>query len=80
MDPVTTREQAIQRALDWAEGRLSHINTFMEVEGRSSSLGVEGDERQRTLAWCEMADAQEVVKWAALAQVLLSEQGDAGGG
>lgn len=62
-DKVETREQAIQRALDWAEGRLSHINTYMTMESGP-------DQRIHTLAACEAADAQEVVKWTVLAAVL----------
>lgn len=61
-----TREQAVQHALDWAEGRLSHLNEMMGAEN-----GVEN--RTLTLAHCAQADAAEVVKWSALAQALPSE-------
>lgn len=56
--PPMTREEALDRALDWAEGRLSHTNT------------VHADTPERRLEVVAVLDAQEVVKWAALAQAL----------
>lgn len=56
-------EEALARAGDWAEGRLSHTNVLQDAE-RSP------DERVATLAMIAFADAQEVVKWSALAMAL----------
>lgn len=67
---VMTSAEALKNALDWAEGRRSHWNMMMSVEGRSSDLGLSEDERQKTIAWTAQADAQEVVKWSALAVAL----------
>lgn len=64
MEEVKTSRQAVERMLDWAEGRLSHTNMLMQVEGALA--------RPQTLAAIEAADAQEVVKWSAVAQALVA--------
>jgi hypothetical protein len=58
-----TREEAMQNALDWAEGRKSHWNEFITAEATTES-------RPQTLAALAQADAAEVVKWTAIAAVL----------
>lgn len=65
MSPVLTYQQAIARALDWAEGRLSHNNTMLTAER-------DPEQRAVTLALIEFADAQEVVKWSSLAMALIA--------
>jgi hypothetical protein len=62
-----TAENALALALDWAEGRTSNHNIF---------LGMESDVAQRpwTLAAVAVADAQEVVKWSALAVALADSE------
>lgn len=62
-DPPLRHEEALARAADWAEGRLSHNNALLTAE-RSP------DDRVATLALIAFADAQEVVKWSALAMAL----------
>lgn len=61
-----TADEATARALDWAEGRLSHNNVFLNLSAP--------DERVATLALVEFADAQEVVKWSALATMLAARE------
>ncbi len=63
MSAATTYEAAIARALDWAEGRLSHNNALLTAER-------DHEQRVVTLALIEFADAQEVVKWSAIAAAL----------
>ena len=58
-----TKSEALSLALDWAEGRRSHLNEMITAESRF-------DHRPSTLASCAAADAAEVVKWTALAAVL----------
>lgn len=65
-DP-TTREEAVALAMDWAAGRRSTWNTYAEL-----GLHAEPDQRARCWAACAEADAAEVVKWTAIAQVLPS--------
>lgn len=48
--------------LDWVAGRRSHLNEYVQVET--------GYDRQQTLAYCAIADAQEVVKLSAAIQAL----------
>lgn len=61
-----TYDEAMQNALDWAEGRRSHINEFLTVEPGPES-------RPQTLAALAQADAAEVVKWTAIARVLADD-------
>lgn len=61
-----TYAEAMQNALDWAEGRKSHCNEFLSVEPGAES-------RVQTLAALAQADAAEVMKWAAIARVLTEE-------
>ena len=58
-----TYEEAIARALHWAEGRLSHTNEMQKAERTQ-------DERVVTLALVTFADAQEVFKWTTIAMAL----------
>lgn len=65
-----TAAEALARALDYADGRLSHINEYMAMEPHDDHGGPTGGARQVTMALCEFADTQEVVKWSALAVAL----------
>lgn len=56
----STADEALRRAEDWACGRLSHNNIMLTMEQSP-------DDRTTTLAQIEFMDAQEVVKWSALA-------------
>lgn len=69
-DFPTSYAQAMGLALEWTSGRRSYINDFMRVEG-----GAEAENRTQTLAHCAIADAQEVVKWAAIAQAFAVNDG-----
>lgn len=60
---LVTRGAARALMEDWAQGRRSHINELMAME-------VDVDHRQATLVAVAQADAQEVVKWAAVYQAL----------
>jgi hypothetical protein len=62
-EPPLCHAEALARATDWADGRLSHTNVLQNAE-RSP------DDRVATLALIAFADAQEVVKWSALAMAL----------
>ena len=63
-----TADEAKERMLAWAEGRLSHANFHREV-------GAYADPAARSA--CEVAivqaDAAEVAKWAAVYTALLNE-------
>lgn len=60
--PMNT-EIARGLAIGWATGRLSHNNAMLTAERDPA-------DRANTLALIEVADAQEVVKWSALAALL----------
>lgn len=68
-DPPVVQDMTAGKArvvmLEWAEGRRSHTNVMLEMEA-----GVEAENRVQTLAAIAAADAQEVVKWAAVYQAL----------
>lgn len=49
-------EEAMTRALDWAEGKLSHLNT------------VHAETHERMLEVVAVLDTQEVIKWVAIAE------------
>jgi len=70
-DSRWTREEALRQALNWAEGRLSHLNEMMAME---NSHGDGEVDRQKTLVATAQADAAEVAKWAALASALPGER------
>lgn len=65
-----TSEEAMALALDWAEGRRSHMNVFMDAEASTEM-------RPQTLAAVAQADAAEVVKWCSLANALPAAVEDA---
>lgn len=58
MDEPRTRQEALALATDWAMGRRSHTNTVYAPTP---------ERKQEVVA---VMDAQEVVKWTALAAVL----------
>lgn len=61
--PEATFAGALAKALDWTEGRLSHINEFMGAEASP-------EQRPQTLAACAAADSASAQAWAAIAQAL----------
>lgn len=63
--PGMTSADALARAFDWAEGKLSHWNEMLTAEASF-------DHRPQTLAAIAQADAFEAMKWAAIAQALLA--------
>lgn len=63
-----TREEALGLALEWAEGRRSHLNEFMSAEPAHELGGPLN--RPQTLALVAQADAAEAMKWAAVAQAI----------
>lgn len=60
-------QEARDLALDYAEGRRSNQNLMLEVEASV-------EHRPQTLVAVAQADAAEVVKWAAIAQMLDSHE------
>lgn len=58
-----TVDEALARAMEWAEGRLSHHNTFLTMVPAVEA-------RPATLAAVAVADSAEVAKWAAVAAAL----------
>lgn len=65
---ATTREQAVELARAWADGRRSWAKT---IERFGHSGYAEGHSQRCTTA---VLDAQEVIKWTAMAAVLPGEE------
>lgn len=61
---VETSREAIDLALDWAEGRCSYMNT------------IHADTQERRLEVVAVMDAQEVVKWTAIAAMFFKMELD----
>lgn len=67
--PTNWRE-AMNRALEWAEGSRSNSARFLAVEDDPA-------DRVNTLAMVSVADASEVRKWAAIAEGFSSREREA---
>lgn len=66
---VRTSDDALQIAMDYAQGRRSCANIMGSVENwlPGTAPGHEEADRQKTIALTEQADAAAVEKWMALA-------------
>ena len=64
---ITTSDEAMALAFDWAEGRRSHWNEMLAVEASFES-------RPQTLAAVAQADAAEVVKWTSISSALAARE------
>lgn len=63
-----TREEALSRADDWANGALSHWNTMLEAAGEDPQA------RANAQIFCQVADSIEAQRYTTLAAMLPTAQ------
>lgn len=66
---ATDSREAVALAAAWANGDRSHATDYTPIYDHTETRFQRAEEHWRTVA---IQDAQEVVKWSALAQVYLA--------